>query len=230
MTHQRPAALTALAVGVALLVGACSPGGSTGAPAAEPTSQASPAPAATLPGAAGAGGAGTATPSTPEPPTVPVRPARDQPPPAPPAPVQVTLPALDLDLPVTADGVDEQGRMALPPSARVAAWYKFGSAPASVAGTTVISAHVDDPDGVGPFARLRDAEVGQQVGVVDAAGTTYNYTVTEVRSIPKADLPTRDLFERTGDPRLVLVTCGGTWDREQRSYTDNVLVTAVPST
>jgi len=33
-------------------------------------------------------------------------------------------------------------------------------------------------------------------------------------------------IDRTGAPRLVLVTCGGAWDPERRSYTENVVVTA----
>jgi sortase (surface protein transpeptidase) len=159
---------------------------------------------------------------------VPVRPAQDAPPPPQPAPVRVVVPALDIDVPVRATGVDDAGRMALHGSADVAGWYRFGSAPASPAGATVVAAHVDDDDGVGPFARLVRAEVGTNVRVRTTDGTTHNYTVTGVRAEAKRAMSPDDLFDRSGEPRLVLVTCGGDWDPEARSYTKNVVVTGVP--
>ncbi|WP_455605740.1 class F sortase, partial [Cellulosimicrobium funkei] len=160
---------------------------------------------------------------------VPVRPARDVPAPPPPAPARVVVGDLGIDLPVEPAGVDPEGRMALPGSGDVAAWYRFGPAPASPTGTTLVAAHVDDPDGVGPFARLREITTGASVDVVDATGTSYTYTVTDIRSIAKPDVPLDALFDRDGERRLVLVTCGGRWDAERRSYSDNVVVTAVPS-
>jgi hypothetical protein len=36
------------------------------------------------------------------------------------------------------------------------------------------------------------------------------------------------IFARDGAPQLVLITCGGTFDRTIRSYEDNVVVTAEP--
>ena len=36
------------------------------------------------------------------------------------------------------------------------------------------------------------------------------------------------LFRKSGDPVLRLITCGGTFDREQLSYKGNLVVTAVP--
>jgi hypothetical protein len=159
---------------------------------------------------------------------VPVRPARDVPPSAPPGPTRVEIPALGVDVQVRAVGVDAQGRMGLPQSADVAGWYRFGAAPASTTGATVVAAHVDDEDSVGPFARLTDAEPGTVVRVRTADGTSHNYTVERTEATDKADVSADSLFDRSGRPRLVLVTCGGEWDADARSYTDNVVVTATP--
>jgi hypothetical protein len=46
----------------------------------------------------------------------------------------------------------------------------------------------------------------------------------------KHALPTTSLFDRSGPRRLVLVTCGGTFDTVSRTYSDNVLVHAKPRT
>lgn len=159
---------------------------------------------------------------------VPVRPALDAPAPPPPGPVRVEVPALGIDVPVEPTGVDDAGRMALPDSADVAGWYRFGPAPRSPSGAIVVAAHVDDADSVGPFARLAGADAGTAVRVTTADGAAQAYRVTEVRSEAKHALSSDALFDRSGNPRLVLVTCGGDWDPEAASYTDNVVVTAVP--
>src|SRR5690606_20474261 len=120
-----------------------------------------------------------------------------------------------------------------------AGWYRFGAAPTDAEGSTVIAAHVDSlRTGVGPFARLLDAEVGQEVTVTvqpsspgdGASGEpqVLTYTVTEVVRHPKAEVPLEELFDRGGSPRLVLVTCGGRFQHEVGSYSDNVVVVAVP--
>jgi sortase (surface protein transpeptidase) len=205
-------AARAAAVVLALAVAACAPVPDPTAPAAAPSEVRS-APLADTPSA----------PSV----AVPVRPARDAPPPIPPAPTRVEIPALGIDVRVRAVGVDEQGRMGLPESADVAGWYRYGAAPADATGATVVAAHVDDADSVGPFARLATAEPGDTVRVRTADGTAFTYTVESTEATAKAALSADRLFDRSGRPRLVLVTCGGAWDARARSYTDNVVVTAV---
>lgn len=228
MTRPRPAALAALLTGmaasVALLVGGVPPAADR--PAAGDGPPAAGAPARTSPTGGVPGGTDGATPGAAASPRVPVRPARDRPAPAPTPPVRVAVASLGLDVPVVPVGVDADGAMALPDDARTAGWYRHGPGPASEAGTTVVAAHVDDATGPGPFARLRGLAAGAEVVITDADGTRHTYTVAEVRSVPKPDVPLDDVFDRAGEPRLVLVTCGGTWDRDRRSYSDNVLVTA----
>ena len=51
--------------------------------------------------------------------------------------------------------------------------------------------------------------------------------MTSLRRVRKAALPT-SIFTRTGERRLVLVTCGGPFDAARRRYRDNVIVTALP--
>ncbi|MBD5784746.1 class F sortase [Cellulosimicrobium terreum] len=217
--------VTAAVAGALLVVGGCSPAPADPS-AAGSTSPAAGTPTRPSPPGTGSGGADGTTSGTRALPDVPVRPARDTPTPAPPAPTRVVAPSLDLDMPVVPEGVDGEGRMALPDDATTVAWYRFGPAPASPAGATVLAAHVDDLAGAGAFARLRDLGTGSEIRVDDAAGTTHNYTVTEVELVAKPELPLDALFDRAGEPRLLLVTCGGDWDPGRRSYTQNVVVTA----
>jgi hypothetical protein len=144
-------------------------------------------------------------------------------------PVQITVDDLALDMPVLGMGVDGNGAMDLPLNTAEAGWYRHGPAPGDPAGTTVIAAHVDSAMyGLGEFAMLREVTVGVPVTVRTDDGVVHRYRVSEVVRTPKTDVPLGDLFDRTGAPRLVLVTCGGEFDRSTGHYLDNVIVTAVP--
>jgi sortase (surface protein transpeptidase) len=161
-------------------------------------------------------------------PAVPVRPARDVPERAGPAATRLEVAALGIDVRVVPTGVDDSGQMELPVSSDVAGWYRYGPAPGSYAGATVVAAHVDDEDKVGPFARLPGVAEGTEVRVRTADGASHNYTVTTVQEQPKTEVALDAVFDRSGSPRLVLVTCGGAWDAAADSYTDNIVVTATP--
>ncbi|GAA4625996.1 class F sortase [Cellulomonas oligotrophica] len=214
------AALAALATTGALVLTGCT-GPAPDAPAVAPTATASvtPAPAAT---------------AEPTPAAVPDVPVQDASlaalqVAAPPAPVRVRVPDLDIDMPVDPVGVRPEGDMELPEGADRAAWYRFGPAPASPAGSTLIAAHVDSwTTGVGPFSRLRDVQPGALVEVDAQDGTVHTYRVSEVVAVPKDTAPVGEWFDREGSRRLVLVTCGGEFREDVGHYADNVVVTADP--
>lgn len=157
----------------------------------------------------------TARPATP-PPVVPVVP-----------PVRLEL--AGVDAPLDPVGVDDVGGMALPADVDRVGWYRFGPAPGASEGTAVLAGHVDDADqGLGALAPLREVAVGTEVRVTDAAGAVSRWQVVSRELVEKPVVPLDKLFSRTGPPRLVLLTCGGEFDRELRSYRDNVVVLAEP--
>lgn len=145
-------------------------------------------------------------------------------------PVGLTIPALDLEVPIDPVGVQADGQMEVPPLAERAGWYRFGASPGDTEGTAVVAAHVDSiaSAGLGPFARLGELAVGDVVEVTLEDGTVRRYAVASVASVPKTEVPWADVFTRDGGPRLVLVTCGGDFRRDVRSYTNNIIVTADP--
>jgi sortase (surface protein transpeptidase) len=119
--------------------------------------------------------------------------------------------------------------MELPENIFVAGWYRFGSDPTSDTGTTVISAHVDDfKQGLGPFAYLKQLVPGAEIIVTAADGNDYRYAVESVQNVSRQQLPVDQVFDRTGAPRLVLITCGGQFDDNVFEYSDNVVVVATP--
>jgi hypothetical protein len=60
-------------------------------------------------------------------------------------------------------------------------------------------------------------------------GTTARFTVTAVDRYPKDRFPTGAVYGPTPRAELRLVTCGGDFDPHRGSYTDNVVVTALPA-
>ncbi len=143
------------------------------------------------------------------------------------APVSLTIDGIRVsDAPVTAVGVRPDGEMDVPPASEVG-WYRFGPSPGE-SGSAVLAAHIafDGVDGV--FRNLDAIELGAQVEVGYADGTTAVFEVVDTAQYDKAELPFDDIFTSDGDPSLTLITCGGDFNRSISSYEDNVVAYAVP--
>jgi LPXTG-site transpeptidase (sortase) family protein len=141
-------------------------------------------------------------------------------------PVSVRIPDLALEAPIISVGVDEDNQFAVP-AADTVGWYQYSATPGSP-GSSVLAAHVDYGGRPGAFFNLAKLELGETLEVEMADGSLLRYRVTDNQSYDKTELPAVELFRTDGDPVLTLITCGGTFDAERRSYRDNVVVTAEP--
>jgi hypothetical protein len=146
------------------------------------------------------------------------------------APVRVRIASLGIDAPVSAAAIDVvHGVLDAPTSIARTGWWRDGATPGSRSGAVLIAGHVDSAKGgIGAFFRLRRAHAGDRVEIRTGAGRTVAYEVRSVRTYLKGRIPT-SVFSRRGAARLVLVTCGGPFDRAAGHYRDNVVLTAVPA-
>ena len=145
------------------------------------------------------------------------------------APQRLSLPGVDVAMPVAATGVQSDGQMELPDDPSVIGWYKFGASPGDRRGSAVLGGHVDSLDkGIGPLARLASVDVGDRVVVTDAQGKPVRYEVTSVERVTKAALPVDVLFRPEGPHQLAVITCGGRYDPDAGGYEDNIVVLARP--
>ena len=215
------AAVAVLVLGVALAVGlptawtVARPGVAAGPPVASVLTI-PPAPTGSVPSGA--------------PSPVAARPAAPPPVRAVVPPVRVQLPGTGIDAPLDPVGVEPDGAMTLPADVDRAGWYRFGPVPGAVEGTAVLAGHVDDEEqGLGVLAALRTVQPGAEVLVTDGAGAVTAWRVVGRELIEKPAVPLTTLFGRTGPPRLVLLTCGGEFLPELRSYRDNLVVVAEPA-
>ncbi len=147
------------------------------------------------------------------------------------APTTIQLPSIGVDAVVVPVGIDPDGLMTVPEDVSTVGWYEFGPSPSADGGSAVLAGHVDDRvQGRGAFFDLRAIELGDVVTVTDDDGVESSWVVTGRRTFDKASLPVDDLYRRDGPRRLVLITCGGDFDRAARSYESNVVVVAEPAT
>lgn len=145
------------------------------------------------------------------------------------APVAVHIPALHVDATVQSVATAD-GQLTVPDAPTIVGWWAGSARPGSRSGSVVLAGHVDSASrGLGAFFRLTALRAGDVVTLTTARHDRVTYRVTARRSYPKTRGLPEGLFLPSGPARLVLVTCGGTFDRQALSYRDNVVVFAAPA-
>jgi len=206
----RPGARRLLACAVLALGSAC-------APAVEPEATTTP----TVPAEAGQQVARTIR----TPPHY-ARPAASDVPPE--RPVSLRLPSGTV-LPVDWSVTDALGQLSLPDDVDRAGWWRGSARLGDPFGAIVVAAHVDSfAQGVGPIAQLLGARPGD-VLTLESRGLRREFVVSSARFVPRTELGTlAPLLSFSGGLRLVVITCGGPYDRDQGGYRDNLVVMAEP--
>ncbi len=147
------------------------------------------------------------------------------------APLQLRIGGISVDSPVVPVGLEPDGAMEIPDDVTEIGWYDpdgLGVAPGQI-GTAVFSSHVDSrSQGRGVLFDLRLVQAGETIEVELADGSLQTWRVSAVTQYPKVSMPLREIFTWGGPSRLVVITCGGEFDRATRSYKDNVVVYAEP--
>ncbi len=140
-------------------------------------------------------------------------------------PTRVRIPAIGVDSELVGLGLQDDGRMEVPPGAFPAGWYTGAPTPGEL-GPAILAGHVDHGGTAGVFYRLRELEPGDTVEVARQDGSTAVFRVTRVEQHRKDAFPTAAVYGDIDHAGLRLITCGGPFDRRARSYTDNIVVFA----
>ncbi len=122
-------------------------------------------------------------------------------------------------------GLRSDGSIEVPTDFGQTGWWVDGPEPGEV-GPAVILGHVDSRQGPAVFFDLRRLQPGDTVHVDRIDGTAVTYAVERIEKHSKDAFPTDTVYGPTPEPVLRLVTCGGDFDRNVRSYEDNVIVFA----
>jgi hypothetical protein len=142
-------------------------------------------------------------------------------------PTRISIPTLGVRANVVEVGRADDGSIAAPVEdpVRTAGWYGLGPTPGEP-GTAVIVGHVDTASRPAVFRRLGEIEAGKIIEVIRKDRKVATFTVESVETFPKTSFPADRVFAESDTPRLVLVTCGGTWLGGPIGYADNVIVFA----
>jgi sortase (surface protein transpeptidase) len=142
------------------------------------------------------------------------------------APVRVQIPAIGVDSSLERLGLLPDRSLASPSTWGVAGWYSGGVVPGDP-GPAIVAGHVDSYLGPAVFYDLGKLRRGDRVTVTRADGSVVTFVVDSTAQYPKARFPTDAVYGPTPTPELRLITCTGIFDRQARSYLDNLVVTAV---
>jgi sortase (surface protein transpeptidase) len=142
-------------------------------------------------------------------------------------PVQIRIPAIAVNAPVTELGLDADGAIQVPPlnQHNLAGWYEYGPTPGQQ-GPAVIVGHVDSYTGPSVFYRLKDLRKGERIYVTLADGQRPAFIVDGLQEASKDQFPTSAVYGSLPYQGLRLITCGGPFDTGTGHYLDNVIVYA----
>lgn len=147
-------------------------------------------------------------------------------------PISLSIPDLGVESPVVTTSMDASRSIVVPEDVMETGWYDGSRRLGASYGSTVIVGHRDSAtQGSGALFGVEEIPLGSTITVTAQDGTTHEFIVDSVELIDKSLLPAEAprIFTRTGDYRLVLITCGGAFDESLRSYESNVVITALPA-
>lgn len=144
------------------------------------------------------------------------------------APNRLFIPSLGVYARTAAAGLDAHENLILPTNLRVVSFYTGAATLSDTSGSVLIAGHVHWGNSWGVLGNLGTIPLNSLVYVTDEAGKVTTWQVVSRRSYVKAALPER-VWQKTGNHRLTLITCGGTIYQSggRWHYPDNVVVEAV---
>ncbi len=141
-------------------------------------------------------------------------------------PAGFKIPALGVDTIVEEVGLDSKGGMDVPSNDTNVAWFGLGYRP-SQTGSAVIAGHYDKVTGdPAVFYDLDRLEPGDQIMVVDETGGEQVFSVQNKTAYLTDQFPTELVFGTSEEKILNLITCDGTWDSVNKSYSNRLVVSA----
>ena len=138
---------------------------------------------------------------------------------------RLVIPALDVDAPLVLDRV-LAGQLQIPSDPGQLTLYEDGGQPCGTQGTVLVAGHVSSYGTPGALHDLARIQPGQVARVPCHDGTVTTWAAVRAEESIKSALP-QDVFDSSGEHRLVVVTCGGPV-MPNGHYRDNVIVYFVP--
>lgn len=141
-------------------------------------------------------------------------------------PVFIRVPAVGIEAEFeTPLNLDSTGSMEVPKGFDTVAWYKYSPTPGEV-GPSVVVGHVDSENGPEVFQPLKDLKEGDLIEINREDGSIAVFEVYKMSYHSKKRFPLDKVFGDVDGSELRLITCGGTFDYNERSYSHNLVIYA----
>ena len=139
-------------------------------------------------------------------------------------PKTLIIPKIGVKAPIEYVGLDGAGRMDVPKQWYTVAWYKLGYKVGDK-GSAALSGHLDTSSGSpAVFYNIGKLNTGDEISVIDDKGDTFKFRVYEKQYYPYDGFPLQRVFGSSGRVELSLITCGGTWDRNAKNYSQRIVI------
>lgn len=140
-----------------------------------------------------------------------------------------TLPRLKIarikvNAPVISAGLTYFGEIAVPKGPSEVSWFSLGPRPGEI-GSAIISGHYGWKNNISAvFDNLSKLKKGDKLSFQDEKGIVTTFIVRTIKVYNRNAKATEVFVSNDGKAHLNLITCGGTWNKKQKSYSNRLVV------
>ena len=141
-------------------------------------------------------------------------------------PKRLKIPSINVDVPLEYVGVTATGAMDIPKSTQDVGWFEFGKRPGEI-GNAVLAGHFGLYAGKpSVFDNLHELKKDEKIIIEDENGAIITFVVRESKSFdPTADAT--EVFSSDDEKsHLNLITCQGDWNKDDKSFSQRLVVFA----
>ena len=134
-------------------------------------------------------------------------------------PGRIFIPAADVNASIIPVGLNERSEMASPDDFEQVGWWQFGASPGEY-GRAVLAGHVDSPTGEAIFYGIDRLSPGDEIIITAAEDDPreLRFVVTGAALYHIDHAPVDQIFGPSNERELILITCGGAFDRDTGAY------------
>ncbi|TSB48167.1 class F sortase [Alkalicoccobacillus porphyridii] len=140
-------------------------------------------------------------------------------------PAHIRIPSIGVDADIEDVGILENGQMGVPEDVDGVGWFEPGTNPGAI-GNSVMAGHVDSRTGPAVFFDLEDLVEGDEIIIEDQDGQELTFEVKYQESYDRSNAPIQDIFGAANTRNLNLITCSGTFNRDEGTHEERLVVYA----
>ncbi len=137
-------------------------------------------------------------------------------------PVRVVISSIGVNAPVEGLGTTPEGLIAVPKAYGMVGWYNKGVLPGKPGPAVLVGHYAGGNRAV--FDNLKDLKDGDLITTTNGRGQSFTYRVTAKNEYEKDKVPMAQIFKKSSESRLEIITCSGKW--QSNTYDKRLVITA----